>query len=115
MEEYDRDTRKWAMLCHIAGLAGFIIPFAGLVAPLVIWLLKKEEHPFIDEQGKEAVNFQISMAICMFVSGLLTLVLIGWLLLLPLVLFDIVMCIIAGMKANDGVAYRYPVAIRLIK
>ena len=67
--EISKDARMWAMLCHLGGLAALIpFPFAGIVAPLIIWLVKKEDHPFIDESGKEALNFQITIAIMVLIS-----------------------------------------------
>ena len=108
-EEVSKDARMWAMLCHLLAI------FTSFIAPLIIWLVKKEEDPFIDNQGKEALNFQITVAIAIVVSWLLCFACIGFV-LLPLVgIADIVFCIIATVKANSGVAYRYPVSIRLIK
>ncbi len=108
-EEVGKDARMWAMLCHLLAI------FTGFIAPLIIWLVKKEEDPFIDNQGKEALNFQITVAIASIVSGLLCFACIGFV-LLPLVgIADIVFCIIATVKANSGIAYRYPVSIRFIK
>lgn len=112
----DRDTRMWAMLCHLAGLALLIgIPAANILAPLIIWQMKKEQHPFIDAHGKESMNFQISMFIYGLIAGLLILVCVGMVLLPAVIIADIVFVIIAGIKANDGQAYRYPLTIRLIK
>ncbi len=113
----DRSYQTWAMLCHAAGLVGllFIPSIGNIVAPLVLWLLKKEEHPFIDEQGKEALNFQISMTIYLWVSGLLCFILIGFALLPILGLFAIIVCIIAIVKTSDGVGYTYPLTLRFIK
>ncbi|MCK4913442.1 MAG: DUF4870 domain-containing protein [Planctomycetes bacterium] len=114
--ETNKDACKWAMLCHIAGLAGYVIPVVGnIVGPLVLWQLKKDEHPFIDEQGKEAVNFQISMAIYALVSVALFALCIGPFLLAAVGIIDLVLLIVAAVKANDGQHYRYPLTIRLIK
>ena len=111
-----KDVRNWAMLCHLAALAGYVIPFAGnVIGPLVVWLIKREEHAFINDQGKEAVNFQITMTICYLVSFVLVFVLVG-IVLLPLVaLFSLIMMIVAAVKASNGVQYRYPFAIRFVK
>ncbi len=117
-EQLSKDARTWAMFCHLAGLAGLlpIIPlFGSIIGPLIIWQLKKDESPFVDEQGKEAVNFQITMAICAVVSLVLILVLIGLLLLPAVIITDIVLLLIAAVKANEGVHYRYPLSIRFIK
>ncbi len=112
----DRDSRMWAMFSHLAAFASVFIPIiGGVVGPLVVWLIKKEEMPFVDDQGKESINFQITMAIGFFISFLLTFVVIGIPLLLLLGLADLILIIIAAIKANDGVQYRYPFAIRFIK
>ena len=112
----DRDTRMWAMFCHLAGLALLIgIPAANILGPLIIWQMKKEQHPFIDAHGKESMNFQISMFIYGLVAGLLIFVCVGMVLLPAVIVADIIFVIIAGIKANDGQAYRYPLTIRFIK
>lgn len=109
-------ANTWAMLCHLLGLCAFIgIPFGNIIGPLVVWLIKRKEFDFVDEQGKEALNFQISMTIYGIIASLLIIVLIGWILLLALVIADIVFIIIAAMKTNDGESYRYPYIFRLIK
>lgn len=106
----------WAMLCHLLGLCAFIgIPFGNIIGPLVVWLIKGKEFEFVDEQGKEALNFQISMTIYGFIAGILVLVFIGWILLFALAIADVVFIIIASMKANDGESYRYPYIFRFIK
>lgn len=111
----DKEARTWAMAAHLAALSGFVIPFGHIVGPLVVWLIKKDAYPFVDEQGKESLNFQITMTIALIVSVVLLLVCIGGPLLVVLAVLDIVFPIIAAVKANDGVSYRYPFAIRLIR
>jgi uncharacterized Tic20 family protein len=104
------------MLCHLSALVGLLGNGIGfLLGPLIVWLIKREEHPFIDEQGKEAVNFQITMFIGFAVSAVLVFLLIGIPLLLILGVLDIVFPIIAAIKTSKGEHYRYPFAIRLIK
>jgi len=115
-KEINKDARQWAMFCHLAGLAGLILPAIGsVVGPLIIWQIKKEEHPFVDEQGKEAVNFQISMLIYGIVAALLILACVGTVLLPAVAIFDVVFLLIAAVKANSGYHYRYPLSIRFIK
>jgi uncharacterized Tic20 family protein len=111
----EKDARIWAMLCHIGAFAGYIIPFGHIVAPLVIWLIKKDESPFVDDQGKESLNFQISMSIYAIIGLVLTLVVIGAVLLIAAMIFDVVMVIIAAVRANSGERYRYPLCMRFIK
>lgn len=115
-KETNKDARLWAMICHLAGLAGLVVPVVGcIVGPLVVWQIKKEEFPFVDEQGKEAVNFQISMLIYGVVAALLIFACIGTVLLPAVALFDLIFLLIAAVKANDGHHYRYPLTIRFIK
>ena len=111
----NKDERTWGMLCHLTAFSGFIIPFGNVLGPLIIWLIKKDEMPFVDDQGKESINFQITILIAFFISFALMFILIGFALMGVLAVFQIVMLIIASMKANEGVYYRYPYAIRLIK
>ena len=83
--------------------------------PLVIWMIKKDEMPFIEEQGKEALNFQITVLIGYVACMVLTIVLIGAFLMPILWIFNLVMCLLAGIKVQKGEHYRYPFALRLIK
>jgi len=110
-----KEERTWAMVCHLAALAGYIIPVAGnIVGPLIIWLMKKEQFALVNDQGRESLNFQISITIYAIIAGLLAFVGIG-LVLLPVVgIFALVMIIMAAIKANEGVAYRYPLNMRFI-
>ena len=115
-KETNKDARMWAMFSHLAALAGVIVPVVGcVVGPLIVWQIKKEEFPFVDEQGKEAVNFQITVLIYAIVSGILCLTCIGFILLPVVGIFDLVFMIIAAVKANNGEHYRYPLTIRFIK
>lgn len=107
--EVSKDAKTWAMLCHLLAI------FTGFLAPLIIWLIKKDEEPFVDEHGKEALNFQITVFIASFVSGILTMVCVGVFMLLAVAIANIIFCILATVKANNGQPYRYPVSIRFIK
>ena len=103
------EANNLAMLIHVTGI------FFSFLGPLIIWVLKKEEHEFVDDQGKETLNWEITMAIAYAICGVLSGILIG-LLILPLVgIVDLVFNIIGATKANQGVRYRYPFALRLIK
>ena len=112
-----KSERQWAMACHLVGLCGLLIPnlIMGLIGTLVLWLIKREDGSFIDDQGKEALNFQISLMIYMFACLVLSVVVIGFFLLLPLGIFGFVCIIIAAVKSSEGTAFRYPACIRLIK
>jgi uncharacterized protein len=117
-KEANKDARMWAMFCHLAGLC-VLLPIApvigSIIGPLVIWLIKKEEFPFVDEQGKEALNFQISITIYAVVSALLCFACVGFVLLPAVYLFDLIFLIIASVKTNNGEHYRYPLTIRFVK
>jgi len=122
-KELNKDARMWAMICHLGGLGGLlpIVPAIGsVIAPLIIWQVKKDEDPFIDEQGKEAVNFQISMLLYALAGSVVCAITCIGAVLVPVVIavvaiFDIVFLLIAAVKANDGYHYRYPLTIRFIK
>ncbi len=111
----DIEVRRWAAATHIAAVAGYVIPFGNIIGPLLVWQLKKEDGQLIDDQGKESVNFQITVSIAMLVSALLTLILIGFVLIFVIGLGALILVVIAAIKANDGEAYRYPLTLRFIK
>ena len=118
--EMNKDARTWAMLCHLAGLGWLIfwlVPvIGGVICPLILWQIKKDEYSFVDEQGKEAVNFQISMLLYWIVAMLLCFVVcIGVPLVSIVFVTDIVLAIVAAIKAGEGHSYRYPFCIRFIK
>ncbi len=110
----DKETRTWAMLLHFSLLAGFVVPFAGLIAPIVIWQLKKEQMPEIDAHGKMVLNFIISMLIYSAVCFLLAFVLIGIVLGVGVFIMGIVFPIVGGIKANSGELWNYPLTLKLI-
>jgi len=109
------EAKQWAFFAHLSALVGFVIPFGSLLGPLIIWQMKKNEMPFVDDQGREALNFQITMAIAFVVCCVLMLILIGFLLAAIVGLVDIIYTIIAAIAANNGQTYRYPLNLRLIK
>ncbi|GLK87132.1 DUF4870 domain-containing protein [Pseudomonas turukhanskensis] len=111
----DKEARQWAMFCHFAAFLGMIFPFGNLLGPLIVWQLKKETSSFVDDQGKEALNFQITVAVAMLVCFLLMFVFIGIILIWVVGIAALVLTIIAGIKANEGKAYRYPFCWRLVK
>ncbi|HKJ43730.1 MAG TPA: DUF4870 domain-containing protein [Sunxiuqinia sp.] len=112
----DRDERMWGMLCHLSALAGLVLPVAGnIVGPLLVYLIKKEEYSFVEDQGKESLNFQITVTILLFVSSILIVIGIGILLLAVIGIGALVFTIIAAVRANEGEFYRYPWSIRFLK
>ncbi len=111
----DSESRKWGMFCHLSSLIGFIIPFGSIIAPLIVWQMKKDVSLFVDEQGKESVNFQISMGIWIIISWVLVLLLIGFVLLGLLAILELVWVIMASIQTNEGKSFRYPLTLRFIK
>lgn len=110
-----QDERTWGMLAHLAAFAGFIVPFGSIIGPLLVWLLKREQWPFVADQGKEALNFNITVLIGAVICGALVFVFIGILLGVALFIAWLTLTIIAGIKASEGIRYRYPFALRLVK
>jgi len=103
------DEKTMAMLAHLLTL------FTGFIGPLIIWLIKKDDSDFVNDQGKEALNFGISITIYYFVAALSFLVLIGIILVPAVLIFAIVNIIRGTIAANKGERFRYPLCIRLIK
>lgn len=106
--------RNWAMAAHLSALAGFVIPFGSIIGPLVIWLVKKDDLPLVNSQGKEALNFQITVAIGALICLVLFLIIIGIFLLWALIIVDLVFIIMAAVHASKGEDYRYPFSLRFI-
>ena len=109
MEELKSDSKIWAIAAHLLPLAGF-----ALLGPLVVYLVKKDDDPFVRDHAAEALNFQISVTIYAVVSGVLVLLFIGIFMLIALVIFALVASILAAIKASNGELYRYPFTIRLV-
>jgi len=120
------EERQWAMFAHLSALAGGLLTSAVggwgfFIGPLVIWLMKKDTMPFVADQAKEALNFNITVSgifVILLILSMLTLG-IGFLVTAPIMLIigiaALVFIIIAAMKANQGIAYRYPLTLRLVK
>lgn len=108
--------RNWAACCHLGGFAFYFLGFAlgHILVPLALWLLKRNESAFVDEHGREALNFQISVTLYAMVVFALCWLLIGFLFLPVLAGFHIVLMIIASVRASHGEPYRYPLALRLV-
>lgn len=111
----DKDERMWGMLCHLTALAGFIIPFGNIIGPLIIYSMKKDEYAFVADQGKESLNFQISVLIYLAISLVLLLLVVGIMFLMVIPLIALILTVVASVRANDGEYYRYPLCIRFIK
>ena len=113
--EPSAEERQWAMFAHLSALIGFVIPFGTIIGPLVVWQMNKNEMPFVAEQGVEALNFQITVAIAFLISALLSVILIGFLLMPIIGIGALVLTIIAGIQANQGNHYEYPINWRIVK
>ena len=103
------------MVCHVAGLTTYLgIPFGNIIAPLVLWLLKKNSDPVVSTEGRESLNFNISFTIYGIIAGLLCYVLIGFVVLPVVLIAHIVLVIQATLKANKGQSVRYPFTLRFV-
>ena len=113
-ESVNREERNLAMYCHLASLAGAFCPPFHLIATLIIWLSNRDQSEFVNQQGKEALNFQITMLILYVMSAFLVIFLIGIPLLIVLYLLNIILPIVAIIRVNEGVEYRYPFRFKII-
>lgn len=107
-----------ALICHLLPFAGCLLPkmpVLNIVAPLVLWLIKKDDMPFLKDQGREVLNFQITVSIAVFVCMLTFWLILPILIAIGIGIAAIVLMILGAIKASDGVAYRYPFSLRLIK
>jgi uncharacterized protein len=108
--------RTWGMLAHLSALAGLVLPLFGIiVGPLVVYLVRRDESPWVAAHAKEALNFNISVLIAAVGCVLLMMVLIGFILGAALFIAWLVMTLVATIKASEGETYRYPVSLRFIK
>ena len=112
--ETNPEARTWGMVAHLSSLAGLVIPFGNFIGPLVVWLMKKDQMPFVNDQGKESLNFQITVTIAAVIAALTICIGVGFFLLPAVAVAALVMAVIAGIKANEGIFYRYPFTLRLI-
>lgn len=110
-----QDERTWGMLAHLTAFSGFLIPLGSVFAPLIVWLVKRDQSPFVADQGKEALNFNLSVLLAGVLCGVLVWIFIGILLGVALFIFWLAMTIIAAIKASEGIRYRHPFTLRLIK
>jgi uncharacterized Tic20 family protein len=115
MAESSLSEKQWAMSCHLSVLLGYAIPFGNIIAPLIIWSMYKDQYPLVDRQGKESINFQLSLTLYIIVSIILIFVIIGIFLLIALAMLNVVLVIIAAIKVDKGEEFRYPITIRFIQ
>lgn len=108
------EEQKWLSLLHLSGLAGYLIPFGSVVGPLVMWLLRRDMSARVETEGKDALNFHLSMLLYYLVSIPLAFIFVGIFTAIAIAVVEIVFTIIATVKASKGEAYRYPLAIRFV-
>jgi uncharacterized protein len=104
-----QDEKNLGIIMHVLSLCGF-----SLIGPLIVWLVKKDESAFIDAQGRELLNFQLSFVIYAIVSGILCLILIGFVLLAVLAVLWFIFTIIGLVKATEGKVYKFPLTFRML-
>lgn len=112
----DPQEKQWGMFVHLAALATFVLPVAGnIIGPLIIYLIKKDEYEFVNDQGKEVLNFQITWSIIFAISAVLILVGIGILMLIGFGIAWLVLVVMGSVAANNGQHYRYPFTIKFFQ
>lgn len=115
------EERQWGLAAHLSALVGFIVPLGNVIGPLVVWLIKREQMPFVADQGREALNFNISVGIIALGLILLTVMSFGIGIFITgpiggvLAIAWFVLTIIAGIRANEGQLYRYPFSWKLVR
>jgi uncharacterized Tic20 family protein len=107
--------RNWAMLCHLSAFAGFFFPFGGIIGPLICWLSRREESGWVNINGRNSINFQLSMLMYMVLAVPLCFIIIGIPIIAFLVTLKVICLIIASVKASKGELFRYPIVIPFIQ
>jgi uncharacterized Tic20 family protein len=120
-----QNDKNYSSITHLSVFAGWFFPFGNIIAPLVLWLAKKNESTYIDAHGKSAVNFQLSLVLYGFLLALLLIpiaiftlglgiiaIILG---IIPAVILYILFIISASIKASKGEYYEYPITIEFIK
>lgn len=109
------EQKQMGMFVHLSQLLNIIIPFAGVIVPIVLWQTQKEKMPALDAHGKMVTNWLISSLIYFAVSAVLTIVLVGILGIIALGIMSLVFPIVGGIKANNGELWEYPLTIKFLK
>lgn len=112
----ESQERIWGMLCHLTALLGLAgIPFGNIFGPLLVWLYKKKAYAIVDKQGRESLNFQLTMTILVLIAALLIYLKIGMMLIFVLASINVVLVLIASVQSYRGETFRYPFRIRFLK
>ena len=115
-ETEEKKAQTWGMLCHLTALSSFVGIVPGhLIGPLVVWLIKRNDYLLVDQEGKESLNFQLSMTIYGIIASLLCLIVIGFVLVPVVLIVDLILVIKASIRVSNGQEYRYPFTIRFLK
>ena len=114
-ESVDEEIRTTAVVAHLSTFAGLVVPFGSVIGPMAVWLTRRDRDPFIDQAGREALNFGISIAIYGSVLVVAALMLVGIPLLMVGVVAWVVLASLAAVKASQGQAYRYPLTMRFVR
>lgn len=107
--------RNWAMFCHLSAFASFFFPFGGIIGPIICWLSKRDESMWVNINGRNSLNFQLSMLLYMVLALPLILIIIGIPIIIMLVVLKIICIVIASVKASKGELFRYPLMIPFIQ
>jgi uncharacterized protein len=113
--EVTPDERTWAMLAHLSALIGIAIPFGNVIAPFILWRLRRGRSAFVSDQALESLNFNVTVVMAALGCYLLMRVLIGILLFVVVALYWLGVTVIAAVRAGEGIRYRHPVTLRLIE
>jgi uncharacterized Tic20 family protein len=107
--------RNWAMLCHLSSFAGFFFPFGGIIGPLICWLSRKDESAWVNENGRNSLNFQLSILLYIVLAIPLCFIIIGFPIIFMLLTLKVICVIIASIKSSKGERFRYPLVIPFIQ
>jgi uncharacterized Tic20 family protein len=107
--------RNWAMLCHLSAFAGFFFPFGGIIGPVICWLTRRDESGWVNINGRNSLNFQLSMLLYIVLALPLILIIIGIPIIIMLVTLNVICIIIASVKAGKGELFRYPLMIPFLQ
>lgn len=114
-QPWGMDLRTFTILMHLSIFAGAIVPFGGIILPVVMWTTNKDKSVLIDQHGKNILNWMISSIIYVIGGAILVLIGIGVLILIAVAVCTVVFAILGAVKASNGEVYKYPLAIEFIK
>jgi uncharacterized Tic20 family protein len=107
--------RNWAMLCHLAAFAGFFFPFGGIIGPLICWLSRKDESAWVNLNGRNSLNFELSLLLYIVLAIPLIFIIVGIPIIILLIILQIICLIMASVKASKGELFTYPLSIPFIQ